>query len=308
MRGKLDIAAVGGPFTITAKADRIDRLVEGGFLLVDYKTGSVPQAKQVQTGFAPQLPLEGAILRSGGFKGVSGSAAALEYWRLSGGEPAGERCPIDADDPGALIDRVVARVEALIERFDDPATPYLAVPVAALGAALFRLPAPRAARRERGRGMRSFGDPDTRAAQGCRPAGFSMGLRLGRNRQDAGADRPLAVADARRDRSRTDPVPDLYPRRCRRDGQPAERGAGQLGDLEVGGARETLQKLTGRMPERRDDLAALGSSSPEFSTPRAASRSPRSMPFAKRCCAASRWRRECLPNSRCSTSAAPARR
>jgi len=126
--GSWTLPARGGPFTITAKADRIDRLVEGGFLLVDYKTGSVPQAKQVQAGFALQLPLEGAILRDGGFKGVNGSPAALEYWRLSGGEPAGERCRIDPGDPGALIDRVVARVEALINRFDDPATPYLAVP------------------------------------------------------------------------------------------------------------------------------------------------------------------------------------
>jgi ATP-dependent helicase/nuclease subunit B len=126
--GSWTLQGCSGPFTITAKADRIDRLAEGGFLLVDYKTGSIPQAKQVQTGFALQLPLEGAILRGGGFKGVSGSPAALEYWRLSGGEPAGERCRIDAGDPGALIDRVVARVDALIKRFDDPATPYLAVP------------------------------------------------------------------------------------------------------------------------------------------------------------------------------------
>jgi len=126
--GSWTLIGRGGPFTITAKADRIDRLAEGGFLLVDYKTGSVPPVKQVQTGFAPQLSLEGAILRAGGFGGVSGSPAALEYWRLSGGEPAGERCPIDAGDPGALIDRVVARVAALINRFDDPATPYLAVP------------------------------------------------------------------------------------------------------------------------------------------------------------------------------------
>ncbi|HJZ15750.1 MAG TPA: double-strand break repair protein AddB, partial [Stellaceae bacterium] len=71
--GSWTLPARGGPFTITAKADRIDRLDDGGFLLVDYKTGSIPQAKQVQTGFALQLPLEGAILRGGGFKGVSGS-------------------------------------------------------------------------------------------------------------------------------------------------------------------------------------------------------------------------------------------
>ena len=126
--GSWTLPARGGPFTITAKADRIDRLATGGFLLVDYKTGGVPPPKEVQSGFAPQLPLEGAILRGGGFKGVSGVAAALEYWRLSGGDPAGERCPIDAGDPGGLIDRVLVRVEALIDRFDDPSTPYLAVP------------------------------------------------------------------------------------------------------------------------------------------------------------------------------------
>jgi ATP-dependent helicase/nuclease subunit B len=118
----------GGPFTITAKADRIDCLAEGGFVLVDYKTGSVPKAKTVQAGFAPQLPLEGAILRNGGFKGVAGVPAALEYWRLSGGEPAGERCAIAVDDLVGLIDQVLARVMALIEHFDDPSMPYLATP------------------------------------------------------------------------------------------------------------------------------------------------------------------------------------
>lgn len=126
--GRWTLHSRGGPFTVTAKADRIDRLAAGGFLLVDYKTGGVPSAKTMQAGFAPQLPLEGAILREGGFSGVSGSPAALEYWRLNGGRPPGERCPIDGDNPGALIERVLTRVRSLIERFDDPSTPYLAVP------------------------------------------------------------------------------------------------------------------------------------------------------------------------------------
>jgi ATP-dependent helicase/nuclease subunit B len=127
-RGSWTLQSSGGPFTITAKADRIDRLAGGALLLVDYKTGGVPPAKAVQAGFAPQLPLEGAIIQGGGFDDVRGPVAALEYWRLSGGDPAGERCPIDAGDPAALIDRVLARVTALVERFDNPSTPYLAVP------------------------------------------------------------------------------------------------------------------------------------------------------------------------------------
>ncbi len=127
-RGSLTLAAPGGPFTLTANADRIDRLATGGFLLVDYKTGSLSSKKEVELGYAPQLPLEGAILRDGSFAGVAGVPAALEYWRLSGGVPAGQRRQIGEDDPGKLIASVLVRVTALIERFDDPATPYLAQP------------------------------------------------------------------------------------------------------------------------------------------------------------------------------------
>ena len=84
--------------------------------------------KVVEAGFAPQLPLEGAILQNGGFGAARGRATELEYWRLTGAEPPGERCPIDSGDAGALIDRIVTRVKALIDHFDDPSTPYLAVP------------------------------------------------------------------------------------------------------------------------------------------------------------------------------------
>jgi ATP-dependent helicase/nuclease subunit B len=128
-RGSLTLPAPGGPFTLTAKADRIDRLAAGGFLLVDYKTGSLPLKKEIGAGFAPQLPLEGAILRDGSFASIAGVPAALEYWRLSGGVPIGERRSIGGDDPDKLIQSVLNRVRALIDRFDDPATPYLAEPV-----------------------------------------------------------------------------------------------------------------------------------------------------------------------------------
>ena len=127
--GSLTLPAPGGPFTLSAKADRIDRLAAGGFLLVDYKTGSLPSKREISAGFAPQLPLEGAILRDGSFASASGTPAALEYWRLTGGVPVGERKVLGDDDPNKLIQSVLDRVRALIERFDDPGTPYLAEPV-----------------------------------------------------------------------------------------------------------------------------------------------------------------------------------
>jgi ATP-dependent helicase/nuclease subunit B len=127
-KGSLVLAAPGGPFTITAVADRIDRLHSGGLVLIDYKTGVLPTRREIENAIAVQLPLEGAIARDGSFEGLSGTAAALEYWRLPGGDPAGIRTPIAGDDPRALIDKVIAKVAALVDRFDDPHTPYVAVP------------------------------------------------------------------------------------------------------------------------------------------------------------------------------------
>jgi ATP-dependent helicase/nuclease subunit B len=125
--GRLVIPGRAGPFTITAIADRIDRFASGELVLIDYKTGALPQKREIDNAVAVQLPLEGAIARDGSFDGLSGPPAALEYWRLSGGDPAGERRSI-AEDPAVLIGRALAKVEALIDCFDDPATAYPPVP------------------------------------------------------------------------------------------------------------------------------------------------------------------------------------
>ena len=85
--GSLQVAARAGPFTIVAVADRIDRLRSGELLLIDYKTGTLPSKREIEEAVAVQLPLEGAIARDGSFGGLSGVPAALEYWRLSGGDP-----------------------------------------------------------------------------------------------------------------------------------------------------------------------------------------------------------------------------
>jgi ATP-dependent helicase/nuclease subunit B len=126
--GRIVFAAPGGEFTVTARADRIDRLRDGGLVIIDYKTGALPAKADIANLIAVQLPLEGAIAAAGGFAGMAGRPAALEYWKLSGGTPAGER--IALDDPEELIARTHAATAALIAAFDDPATPYPCPPVA----------------------------------------------------------------------------------------------------------------------------------------------------------------------------------
>ena len=77
-----------------------------------------------------QLPLEGAINPRRQFRWRGRIPAALEYWRITGGDPPGERKLVGEDDPADLIDRVLVAVGSLIDRFDDETTPYRVVPVA----------------------------------------------------------------------------------------------------------------------------------------------------------------------------------
>lgn len=126
--GRLTLDPAGGPFLLTAKADRIDRLRAGGLVLIDYKTGRPPEARHVELGFSPQLPLEAAIAAAGGFARVPASpVAALEVWRLTGGAEPGQISPIKGDI-ARLADEALLGLRRLVERYDDPATPYESQP------------------------------------------------------------------------------------------------------------------------------------------------------------------------------------
>jgi ATP-dependent helicase/nuclease subunit B len=126
--GLLRVDLPAGVFELSAKADRIDRLADGTLAIVDYKTGGTPSKKEVSLGFAPQLPLEAAIASGGGFKGLpEAPVSKLEYWRVSGGEPPGERRPLKLDAQAEAA-AALEHLRHLITCFDDQKTPYLARP------------------------------------------------------------------------------------------------------------------------------------------------------------------------------------
>ena len=98
IKGEITIAAPGGAFNLNGTADRIDTFKDGRLVLVDYKTGAPPSNTEIAAGYAPQLPLEGAMLAKGGFPGIKAQAPdVLEFWRLTGRDPAGEQQPIKGD-------------------------------------------------------------------------------------------------------------------------------------------------------------------------------------------------------------------
>jgi ATP-dependent helicase/nuclease subunit B len=133
--GKISIPLDSGrTFTLSARADRIERRTDRTFAILDYKTGQPPTGKQVRMGLSPQLTLEAAILREGGFDGIpaNSSVSELMYVRLSGNNPPGEQRLLElkrdrneeALFPDEAADEARSKLEALILKFEDEATPY----------------------------------------------------------------------------------------------------------------------------------------------------------------------------------------
>ncbi|TXH38738.1 MAG: double-strand break repair protein AddB [Rhodospirillaceae bacterium] len=99
LRGTLAIAEVDPPFTLSAVADRIDRLKDGSLAIIDYKTGGIPTMDEIHLGFAPQLPLEAALAKAGAFQSVAGTSlrgpvSELAFWQLNGRDAGGAVKPV----------------------------------------------------------------------------------------------------------------------------------------------------------------------------------------------------------------------
>src|SRR5262249_35588051 len=81
---------------------------------------------EVAAGFAPQLPLEGAIAAAGGFPGLPPKLPSeLSFWRLHGGAPAGLCHTVKGSAP-TLVKDAVEGPARLIAAFDLETTPYQA--------------------------------------------------------------------------------------------------------------------------------------------------------------------------------------
>ena len=91
-RGEIQIPLGERTMTLSCRADRIERRTDGTYAILDYKTGRPPTDLQVRIGMSPQLTLEAAILRHGGFTQIpaGSSVTELAYVRLSGNNPPGE--------------------------------------------------------------------------------------------------------------------------------------------------------------------------------------------------------------------------
>ena len=118
--------------TLTGRADRIDLMRDGSTEIIDYKTGTTPSVSQARALLAPQLPLEGAMAKRGGF-GAAATAtriADLVYVRLREREFYEDRLGTDGGkksepvDPDALSEEAFAKLLGLAAAYRQESTPF----------------------------------------------------------------------------------------------------------------------------------------------------------------------------------------
>ncbi len=134
--GALPITLADGTvFTLRARADRIEHRRDGGFTIVDFKTGQPPGIREVYAGFSPQLTLEAMMLMRAAFKGLPAAKETpdLLYMHTTGGRnPMTPREIKPTKDETRLVAEIVEeharRFEGMIARFAKGDAPYLSRP------------------------------------------------------------------------------------------------------------------------------------------------------------------------------------
>lgn len=130
-KGELPFDGPAGPFTLSARVDRIDESRDGREgAIIDYKTGGSFSLTGMKDGRYPQLPLEALILEQGGFSGVKSlPVAALSYWVVSGSGNGGDIKTMNKiSDLAEAKDNAREGLEKLIVTFDREDTPYYSIP------------------------------------------------------------------------------------------------------------------------------------------------------------------------------------
>ena len=131
-------------FQLRARADRIDQRKDGSLAIIDYKTGAIPDMRDVHLGFAPQLPLEAALAQRGAFKmsedgpSILGPVEELAFWQLNGSDSGGVK-PVKAAGRGkstaidytALAELAYDGLLALLQEYSREEASYPAQPAAA---------------------------------------------------------------------------------------------------------------------------------------------------------------------------------
>ena len=118
----------GAPFRLTGIADSVEKMKDGTYTIIDFKTGEGKSRKEIEAGFEQQLPLLAAIARDGELKHAPGGKVgefgyvSVRYRFESKSTTTG------ADDADALATRSISILTDLIVAYRQPDAKYFSVP------------------------------------------------------------------------------------------------------------------------------------------------------------------------------------
>ncbi|MET0576444.1 MAG: double-strand break repair protein AddB [Mesorhizobium sp.] len=116
--------------TLSGRADRIDLRPAGMADILDYKTGSSPSRGQAHTLLAPQLALEGALLKRGAFKDIGARQPAdLAFIRFKANGEVEEQSILEHDRKAKSAPELAGdawrRLEQLLAHYNNADSGYL---------------------------------------------------------------------------------------------------------------------------------------------------------------------------------------
>jgi len=134
--GKLVFPLRDGEFTLRGRADRIDLMADDSVEIYDFKTGTPQTERTVFAGLTPQMTLEAAMVREGGFdeaiaalghRPLAGRTIAKLMW-LAVGKAGRDEVEVTAVKRNETADALAADARAmfkdLVDAFDKPEHPY----------------------------------------------------------------------------------------------------------------------------------------------------------------------------------------
>lgn len=122
----------GSEFRLSGVADRIEKLADGAFAVIDFKTGAPPSAKMVDCGLSPQLTLEAKMISAGAFPGIDAGAQVSSALYVKLGGKQGLDKPREATSKNEPLAQAQEKhyqgLLELLNQFRNPETPYLSRP------------------------------------------------------------------------------------------------------------------------------------------------------------------------------------
>lgn len=131
IKGTLNLPAGNSTLALNVRADRIDRMNDGTYAIIDYKSAGDYKPKALKDGSKPQLPLEALILDQGGFKDIpsGGRSGYIAYWKLTGTRKGTEVTALnDTDGLADLLETTNEGFLGLIQAYADANTPFACRP------------------------------------------------------------------------------------------------------------------------------------------------------------------------------------